>query len=260
MKTRFADGLRVGLGVVGIALLLLLWQWGSGQVSTERALPAPVTVAGALIGLLSAGETWVWLGQTLGLALIGWIVAAVLGVVLGVGIGTSRGFRAATRGVLDFLRPIPAIVILPLVLLVLGPTAEMAVFLVVFGLVLPIAAQTAAGIEAADPVAKDTAQSFGLGKVEVLWRVMLPGASPYIGTAMRIAAPVTLIMVVVAGLLGGAPGLGNQLSLAQMTGRSADMFALVIMLGVLGLLVQKATDAAERHLLHWHVSYREGVR
>ena len=260
MKRFPASVLQPLLGVVGIILLLVLWQWGSTQVSTERALPSVGAVGTALVTNLQNPAVWLAIGQTLGIALAGWAAAAVIGVVLGIAVGTSRAFSAATRGLLDFLRPIPAIVILPLVLLVLGPTTEMGLFLVVFGVVLPIAAQTAAGVEAADPVARSTARSFGMGTLEILWRVVLPGASPYIGTAMRVAAPVTLVMVVVAGMLGGAPGLGSLLSLAQMTGRYVDLFSYVVILGILGLIVQAASTRAERAVLHWHTSYRqEGI-
>lgn len=244
-------------GILGIALLLVGWQWGSIQIASESALPGVPVVLRALLALLAQGSFWIEAGTTLGIALLGWVIAAVAGVALGVLVGTSAIAHAATRVVLEFLRPIPAIVILPLAMLVLGPTAEMGVFLVIFGIALPIAAQTAAGVESVDPVMINTARSFGLRSGEILWRVLLPGASPYIGTAMRVAAPVTLIMAVVAGMLGGAPGLGNSLTVAQIAGRNEDIFAYVIVLGCMGLLVQAASARAERGLLHWHSAYRK---
>lgn len=245
------------LGVLGIALLLGAWQWGAVRLDSENALPGVPLVARALFALLGQGTFWAEAGATLGIALLGWVLAAVLGIALGVLVGTSRVAHAATRVVLEFLRPIPAIVILPLAMLVLGPTPEMGVFLVVFGVMLPIAAQTAAGVESVDPVMINTARSFGLHAREILWRVILPGASPYIGTAMRVAAPVTLIMAVVAGMLGGAPGIGNSLTVAQIAGRNDDIFAYVLVLGVMGLLVQAAAARTERRMLHWHSSYRK---
>lgn len=244
-------------GVLGIVLLLAAWQWGSTQVTSEGSLPAVPVVAEALAGLIVQGSFWTEVLTTLGIALLGWAIAAVVGVALGVLVGTSDIAHAATRVVLEFLRPIPAIVILPLAMLVLGPTTEMGVFLVVFGVMLPITAQTAAGVEAVDPVMRNTARSFGMKPGEILWRVILPGASPYIGTAMRVAAPVTLIMTVVAGMLGGAPGIGSALTVAQISGRSDLIFAYVVVLGLLGLLVQTVSSRTERRLLHWHSSYRK---
>ncbi len=266
MQSSGRTGTRIGAvgaapilyGAFGIVLLLAAWQWGSTQVASENALPSVPTVAIALGGLFTQGAFWSEVAITLGIALLGWAIAAVIGVALGVLVGTSEIAHAATRVVLEFLRPIPAIVILPLAMLVLGPTTEMGVFLVVFGVMLPIAAQTAAGVESVDPVMRNTARSFGMGSGEILWRVILPGASPYIGTAMRVAAPVTLIMTVVAGMLGGAPGIGNSLTVAQIAGRNEDIFAYVLVLGLMGLLVQTASVRTERRLLHWHSSYRKG--
>lgn len=245
------------LGALGIVLLLLAWQWASFQLQSEGALPSILTVVEALGALAIEQSFWVDVLLTLGIALIGWTIAAVVGVILGMLIGTSEIVHAATWAILEFLRPIPAIVILPLAMLVLGPTAEMGIFLVVWGVTLAIAAQTAAGVETVDPVMRNTAQSFGMGKAETLWRVVLPGTSPYIGTAMRSAAPVTLIMTVVAGMLGGAPGMGSSLTLASSSGRSDLIFAYVVVLGVLGLLVQNAAVVAERRILHWHSAYRK---
>lgn len=254
---RFATA-PILFGVLGIVLLLAAWQWGSTQVTSEGSLPGVPLVAEALAGLLAQGSFWTEVLTTLGIALLGWAIAAVVGVGLGVLVGTSDIAHAATRVVLEFLRPIPAIVILPLAMLVLGPTTEMGVFLVIFGVMLPITAQTAAGVEAVDPVMRNTARSFGMKPGEILWRVILPGASPYIGTAMRVAAPVTLIMTVVAGMLGGAPGIGSALTVAQTSGRSDLIFAYVVVLGLLGLLVQTAAGRTERRLLHWHSSYWKG--
>jgi ABC-type nitrate/sulfonate/bicarbonate transport system permease component len=243
-------------GVVGIAALLLLWQWGSTQVTSERALPPVSEVAVALISQLGTATVWSAIGQTVGLALTGWLIGGAIGVALGIAVGTTPVLAAATRGVFDFLRPIPAIVILPLALLLFGPSGQLGVFLIVFGIVLPIAAQTASGVLAADPVARDTARSFGMSRLEILGRVVLPGASPYVGTAMRVSAPVTLVMIVVAGMIGGAPGLGSLFTIAQYAGRYVDLFAYVIVLGALGLVLQLATARIERALLHWHVSFR----
>jgi ABC-type nitrate/sulfonate/bicarbonate transport system permease component len=247
-------------GAAGIAVLLTLWQWGSTQVTNERALPSLPAVASALGGSLADPTVWVAIAQTIGLALLGWAIGGVLGIAIGVLVGTSDIASSATRAVFDFLRPIPAIVILPLALLLFGPTPQLGLFLIVFGIFLPVAAQTAAGVLSCDPVARDTARSFGMSRMEILWRVVIPGTTPYIGTAMRVTAPVALVMIVVAGMLGGAPGIGNLFTIAQYAGRYVDLFAYVVILGALGLLLQVATTRTERALLHWHTSYRKELR
>lgn len=247
------------LSAAGVGAALLVWQLvAAGKVAGE-AMPSVTTVFAALFAILGTGAFWSSLGATVGISLLALALSAVAGVVLGLMIGSFDPIRYATLAVLEFLKPVPPIVILPLAVLVFGPTQEMSLFLVAFGCLLPIVMQTVDGVHGTDPVARDTARSYGLGSPEILFRVVLPSAMPYIGTAMRVAAPAALIITVVAGLLGGGPGLGQSIYQAQSGGDYASLYALVIVLGVLGLTFQGATRAAERRALHWHQSFREVV-
>ena len=199
---------------------------------------------------------WLATGDTALMAIGGLAIGVALGALIGIGIGTSPLAMHATRAPLEFLKPVPPIVILPIAVLVLGPTMEMGVFLVVFGSFISIAVQTAAGVFDTDPVAKATGRSYGMGRGEILGRIVLPSALPYIGTSIRVAAPIALIVAVIAGLLGGGPGLGQSLLLSQLSGDREQLFAYVIILGLLGLAVQGLSQWAERRLLHWHPQYR----
>ncbi|WP_017200419.1 ABC transporter permease subunit [Arthrobacter sp. M2012083] len=244
---------------LGIAGALAIWQVLAAANVAGNALPPATMVFTTLASILGTGMFWSALGATLGIALLALAVAALAGVAIGLLVGSFEPVRYATLAVLEFLKPVPPIVILPLAVLVLGPTAEMSLFLVVFGCLLPIVMQTVDGVQGTDPVARDTARSYGMGEGEILARVVLPSAMPYIGTAMRVAAPAALVVTVVAGLLGGGPGLGQSIYQAQAAGDYASLYGLVIVLGVLGLLFQGATRLAERRVLHWHESYREVV-
>lgn len=247
------------LSAAGVAAALVVWQlMAVGKVAGE-ALPPVTTVFAALFATLGTGAFWSSLGATVGISLLALALSAVAGVVLGILIGSFDPVRYATLAVLEFLKPVPPIVILPLAVLVFGPTQEMSLFLVVFGCLLPIVMQTVDGVHGTDPVARDTARSYGLKSPEILLRVALPSAMPYIGTAMRGAAPAALVITVVAGLLGGGPGLGQSIYQAQSGGDYASLYALVIVLGVLGLIFQGATRLAESRVLHWHQSFREVV-
>ncbi|QSZ49274.1 ABC transporter permease subunit [Arthrobacter sp. D5-1] len=244
---------------LGIAAAFVIWQVLAAANVAGNALPSATAVFAVLATIVGTGSFWSAVAATIGIALLALAVAAFAGVALGLLIGSFESVRYATLAVLEFLKPVPPIVILPLAVLVLGPTAEMALFLVVFGCLLPIVMQTVDGVQGTDPVAKDTARSYGMGEGEILARVVLPSAMPYIGTAMRVAAPAALVVTVVAGLLGGGPGLGQSIYQAQAAGDYASLYGLVIVLGVLGLLFQGATRLAERRVLHWHESYREVV-
>lgn len=250
---------RIGLGAVAVVAALALWEllalWGI----FGSALPSATTAATELVALLGEGDTWVAILDTVLISIIGLVIGAVVGIVLGVLIGVFDLLASATRVALEFLKPIPPIVVLPIAVLVFGPNFDMGVFLVALGCGVQILVQTAAGVLETEPVAVDTARSYRLSSIERLWRIILPSAMPAIVSALRIAAPGALIVTVVAGLFGGAPGLGKSLFMATKIVDTPKVFALVLLLGVLGILVQTVSNQFEKRVLHWHSSVREAA-
>lgn len=247
------------LGAAGFAASVVLWQLAAIGPMSGTALPTVTSTAARLVRMFMAEPFWQATLVTVLVAVVGLIIAAAIGICCGILIGNFEPVRYASLAILEFIKPIPPIVILPLVVLVLGPTTQMTLFLVVLFCMVSIIIQTVAGVHDTDPVMRDTARSYGLGSTEILRRIVLPSALPFIGTAIRVCAPAALIITVVAGLLGGGPGLGRSILLAQNGGDYPQLYALVIVLGGLGLIFQFATGAIERRLLHWHESQREAV-
>lgn len=250
--------LQIGIGALGAVAAVVLWQIAAtvGPLS-DSPMPTAWESFDAFFRLLGTSEFWIATLETVVMALTGLLIAAVVGIILGVGIGVSPLAMHATRVPLEFLKPIPPIVILPVVVLVLGPTANMAVFLVFIGSFVAIAVQASAGVFDTDPVARATGRSYGMSKLAILWHIVLPSSLPYIGTAIRVAAPTSLVIVVVAGLLGGGPGLGQSLLFSQITGNQPQLFAYVLTLGILGLIIQGGSQLLEQKVLHWHPQYRK---
>ena len=171
--------------------------------------------------------------------------------MLGLSDLAGRAFRVPV----EFLRPIPSAALIPLLFLTLGPTLESEVFLAAFGAFWPILVQTMYGVRDVDPVAIDTARSFGVPTRERLWRITLPSAVPYIATGMRIASAVALILAFTAELFMGTPGLGKPQLRAVL--RSHDqLYALALATGALGVCTHVLFTALERRALRWHPSQR----
>lgn len=244
-------------GLIGVAVALGLWQFAALGPLASSPLPTATASISEAIRLLGTPEMWLATGDTVYMALVGLAIATVVGVILGLLTGISPLIMHATRVPIEFLKPIPPIVILPVVVLVLGPTMNMGIFLVIFGCFIAVSVQTSAGVFDTNPVAKATGRSYGLNEVAVVRHIVLPSALPYVGTAIRVAAPTALIIAVVAGLLGGGPGLGRSLLLSQLAGNQVQLFAYVLILGVLGLIFQGLSTWGERKLLHWHPQYRK---
>ena len=187
---------------------------------------------------------------------IGLALAALIAIPSGIVIGSSRLLYHALRAVIEFLRPIPSVALIPLAVLIYGSGLESKVFLATFAATWPLLMQTLYGVQDVDPVATDTARSFGFGRARRLLWVTLPSAIPYIATGIRISAAVALILCVTAELVIGASGLGREINLARQGGAVDLMYALIIATGVLGWAMNAVFTRGERRVLHWHPSAR----
>jgi ABC-type nitrate/sulfonate/bicarbonate transport system permease component len=252
--------LRVGtvlVPIVSVAAALALWELVSRtNVISQKDVPAMSTSFRALWTMLRTETFWAAFLHTLRGWALGLGIAAALAVPLGIVLGSSGFAARAFRVPIEFLRPIPSAVLIPLLFLTLGTNLKSEVFLATFGAFWPLLVQTMYGVRDVDPLALDTARSFGLGRLERLYRITLPSSVPYIATGVRISSTVSLILAFTAELFMGTPGLGQKVNIAQAYGLTDQLFALAIAVGFLGLAVHLLVAALERRALFWHPSQR----
>jgi ABC-type nitrate/sulfonate/bicarbonate transport system permease component len=212
-----------------------------------------------LWNLVSTSEFWSAVGSTLHGWALGLGIAAVLAIPLGIVIGSSPLLYRSLRFVIEFLRPIPSVALIPLAILVYGTGLQSKVFLAAFASFWPLLVQTLYGVRDVDPVAIDTARSFGLGRFARLSRITLPSALPYVATGVRISSSVALILTITAELVIGSAGLGRSINGARAGGAVELMYALIIATGILGWLLNVAAAGVERRVLRWHPSQRAAL-
>lgn len=243
--------------LAAVVVLLVLWEFvvDVGIVAESNIPPASAALS-ELVSQFGDGAFWSAVGATLE----GWAgglgIAIALGIPFGLLIGSSRWAYRALRVPIEFLRPIPSVALIPLAVLIYGQGLQSKVFLAAFASFWPLLIQTIYGVQDVDPLATDTARSFGLGRVERMWRITVPSAVPYIATGIRIASAVALILAVTAELVIGAAGLGREINVARSGGDLNAMYALIVATGLLGWLLNLTTTAGERRVLHWHPSQR----
>ncbi|MFI9168753.1 ABC transporter permease [Streptomyces lincolnensis] len=253
-------GLNLALGAAGLAAFLLLGEAVPrlGLVK-EAYFPPTSRIAGALGDELADSAFWTALGDTLTGWAVGLAVAACAGVVAGVVISVVPYLREATASTIEFLRPIPSVALIPLAVLLYGTELRSVLLLVVYASFWQILIQTLYGVQDVDPVAEETARSYGLGTWARIRYVLWPTALPYVMTGLRLAAAVALILTITAELVIGAPGLGARIAVAQTSQAVPDMYALIVVTGVLGLLINVGARSVERRALAWHQSVRGEV-
>ncbi|MYQ30445.1 ABC transporter permease [Streptomyces sp. SID4956] len=228
----------------------------------DGALP-PLSSVLAELGR-QAGDAALWeaLGRTIRTWAIGLVASVVAGVVVGVVIGLVPVLRAITASTVEFLRPIPSVALIPAVILVFGTGFESGVVLIVYAGFWQVLVQVLYGVQDIDPVAHDTARSYRFSVWGRVRHVIWPTTLPFVFTGIRLAASVALVLAITGELVIGTPGLGQLISVAQSSGATTAMFALVLVTGILGVLVNIGFRYAERALLGWHPSVRrsEGAR
>jgi ABC-type nitrate/sulfonate/bicarbonate transport system permease component len=243
---------------VAVLCALALWELVVGiGLLNEDHVPSMTATVEELVRIIGDGDFWSAVGSTLQGWGLGLGIAAALAVPLGILIGSSPLVYRSVRFVVEFLRPIPSVALVPLAVLIYGVGLESKVFLAAFASFWPLFVQTLYGVQDVDPVATDTARSFGLGSFERLWRIKLPSAVPYIATGLRISSAVALILAVTAEIVIGSAGLGRSINVARQSGAIELMYALIITTGLLGWVLNVLATQAERRVLHWHPSQRQ---
>lgn len=243
-----------------IAAAVLVWWYGSFNLP-RKSMPSPVETVTVLARLAGTEPFWSNVGITVGTFLLGLVVCGAIGIPLGLAIGSSRLATESTRLVFDFLRTIPPIAILPLVLLLHGATFQMVFVLVVLGAIWPILVQSVYAARQGEPQLAEMAASYRVPRRWFITHIFFPGALPFIMTGLRVTTTVCLLLTITAQLLGGAPGVGAQIQDALTFADTPRMYAYVLVAAVLGLLVNAGFFAVQRYVLRWHASTRkEGGR
>lgn len=241
--------------LVGLIAFLGLWELvvRSGLVREEDVPPATVVLT-RIADLLGQEE---FLRDTLA-TVLAWLIAlgiaAAIGVPLGLVLGNFPRVRIATRALVEFLRPIPSVALIPLILVSIGGGPEAKITLAVYAAVWPILYNTIYAFDEIDPLLIDTARSCGVSKAGILTSVALPHAAPFVFTGLRISASVGLIVIVSTEFIAGANvGIGSViLEAAHGAGRTDIVLAGTVVAGLIGYLANEGLERLSGRLFGWH--------
>ncbi len=248
-------GHRIVWRTVAVVATFALWQFSSAVLG-DRVVPAPAQVFRALASLVTTAEFWTALLTTVTSTLLGLLIAVALGVPLGLVVGSSRFLTASTRLSADFLRTIPPVTLIPLALLLYGPSIAMQVVLIVFGSVWPLFLHAIYAVREVDPIMRDVSAVFRMSTWSRWVNITLPSSAPFLLTGLRVASTIALLLAVAAELIGNAPGIGLEIALTQMGAQVATAYAYVVVAALLGVVLNLVLAAAQRCLLFWHPSVR----
>lgn len=238
------------LGVV----LIFLAAWGvvaHFEWVSAVFLPGPLATWDALRSGLVDGDLAMLLLRTVERMAYGWALASAFGVALGALIGSSRRMRAWLQPTLEFVRPLPASAVLPLAIALMGLSPAMVLMVIAFGAVWPVLLATVHGFASLEPRLVEVGRVLRLSRSAFIWKVGLPNAMADVLAGMRLSLTVALILAIVGEMLASQDGLGTAIVLAARSFRSAELFAGVALLGLVGLVSNALLTLLEKRWLRW---------
>ncbi|WP_020664436.1 ABC transporter permease [Amycolatopsis benzoatilytica] len=257
---------RVSRGLSGFArkwllfvVLVVLWEIAA-RLAGSPFFPPPTQILGA------AGKLWftgpaahLFLGDpvfdhilpSLARILGGWLLSVLIGVALGTALGRSRTGMDYVGPLFAFFRAIPPPALVPVFIVLFGIGPGMQVATIIFGSVWPVLLNTVDGVRSVDQVKVETARAFRTPKRYWIGLVVLPAALPKIFAGLRLSLSIALILMAISELVGALNGIGYALIAAQRAYDFDQMWAWIVLLGILGYGFNAALLGIERRVLGW---------
>lgn len=237
--------------------LLLAWQLAAqGGWLSSRILPEPWAVAKAFWHLAASGELWLHLKTSLWRATVGFTVGAGLGLLLGLFTGSFRHAETLLDTTLQMVRNIPALALIPLVILWFGIDETAKLFLLAVGVFFPVYLNTFHGIRSADQGLIEMAKSYGLSGWPLYRDVILPAAMPSILVGVRFSLGLVWVLLIVAETISAQAGIGYMTMNAREFLQTDVVLVGILLYALLGKLADLFSRGLERHCLRWNPAYR----
>ena len=239
-------------------VLVIFWQVASVTGLLEsRILPAPSAVLSAFWSLSVSGELWHHVKISAGRALLGLLVGGGLGLLLGLLNGSSKIASTLLDTTLQMIRNIPALALIPLVILWFGIDESAKLFLVAIGVFFPIYINTYHGIRSVDPQLIEMGKSYGLSRWELYKNIILPGAMPSILVGLRFALGLVWVLLIVAETISAQAGIGYMTMNAREFLQTDVVLVGILLYALLGKLADVLAVSLEKYLLRWHPGYQK---
>lgn len=260
----FADGWRIWVlrGSL-LAAFLILWEVLAGDpkkgewgIVSKFWVSQPTDIVARLVEWVTKGTLWIHLAVTLQEMVIGYVIGAVVGISLGVLLARNRILARLLDPFIMAIYSIPKLALAPLFILWFGIGLEPKVVLVSTSVFFLVFLNTYSGVRDVDHELVDIIRLMGAGQREIFQRVIMPSASPWIFTGLKLAVPYSLIGAVVGEIISSNRGLGYLLISSQGQYDTAGVFAAIAVLMGFGLILNELVNRSEGRLMRWKTAGR----
>jgi ABC-type nitrate/sulfonate/bicarbonate transport system permease component len=253
---------RLVLTVARLAVLaaaLAGWQLAAEGGANPYFLPPSVVFPAMYRQWFNGPVAHLWLTAdatanllpSIGRMLGGLAIASVIGIALGVAIGRSALVSDLVEPVVHFARAVPPPILVPVFLFVIGIGTPMEIWSIVFGVLWPVLLNAIDGARHVHVGHLETARAFKIPAAQRLVQIILPSAAPKIFAGLRLGVALALVMMIVSEFVGSVNGIGREMMTAQGSGQISLMWAIIVILGMLGVVLTLLLGVAERQVLAW---------
>jgi NitT/TauT family transport system permease protein len=240
----------LGIRIVSVIAVLALWQYvGSGI--DPVLFTTPLAVARAAYVMLLSGELWNYLWPSLLIFAVGLSVAAVIGIATGLLLARYWVIDVALGVYITFLYSIPAVALVPLIVLWAGFESTAKIIVLFLFAFFPMAINTYQGVKNVDPRLVEVGRAFRCSERQLWANIVLPAALPFIVTGLRLAVGRGLIGMVLADQYTAVSGIGYLIVRTAATYEVDKMFVPIVTLGILGIALTALLRVLERRVAPW---------
>ncbi|MEJ1090909.1 ABC transporter permease [Microbacterium istanbulense] len=248
--------LLIGAEIAVPVLLLALW-WFASAGSTNTFFPPLQVILERLGQLVQTPAFVVNVGSSVGNLTLSFLLATVIGVVLGLALGLVRPLSWFVEPTIHFFRAIPPVALVPIFVSLIGFGNETRIVAITLAAVFPILISTIDGVRAGEPTLEMVSRVYRLGWRERLFSVTLPAASPRILSGMQVSLITAFVVMIASEMLGSSTGLGAATLLAQQSFAIPDMWAGILVLGIIGYAATALFTLFRRRVLRWYIASQQ---
>lgn len=247
---------NIAIGVLVPVVLLLAWWFGSAN-SANPFFPPLQEI------LVRFQKLWLFdhflsdIVPSLVNLILGFFIAVIAGIVIGFIFANVKVIRYLFEPSMQFLRGIPAIALIPILITLMGFGDDMRIFSIALAALFPTLLATMDGIRSTEPQLEDVAQVYRLTRSERIWFVSLPSALPQIMSGVQVSLQTAFIVMIGAEMLGSSQGIGAMTLLAQQSFLSADMWAGILLLALIGFLANIIFELVKARVLRWYIHAKQ---
>lgn len=241
-----------GRGFMVVAAAIGLWQMvvDTGMVS-PHFLASPSAIVASLAHGFGSGTVTSDLGASMYRIMIGWLIGCTCGYAVGMAIGSVRWFRELFNPILELLRPVSPVALIPVAILLFGIGNSSKFAVIAFACFWPVFLNTVGGVRSISQHHRRIAKALGFSRRDEILHVLLPGSLPSAFVGLRLAAGISFVAIVAAEFVGATNGLGYLILLAEQSFDTPLMYGAIVLLAVLGWSANLVLLTVEHSLIRW---------